>query len=641
MKRILWFVLLVASSGVASAELVGFRLSGAITQIYTYDQTGGIMTTSSVFKLGRTYNLTLVYESSTPPGGPGVPQAGVSNVGRYSTGAAIFSYDGGVYTGTTNSVGLEVYNDSSVGDYFRIFHLPPAQGFGSVDGHPFAVESTYFLELHNPDGKAFTSIALPAQLNVDHFKAGNTFLALRYSGGGSLNVVFSVTSITTLGPFPGIGPAIIEGPSAQTVAVGGTATFGVVAASANGAALSYQWHRNGVEIPGATGPVLTISSAKPEQAGTYAARVTQAGGGINFSSAAILEVVEPPRIVIQPADQFAPIGGRASFSITASGPNLRYQWLFNGTPVVGAAELPTLVVANVQLTSGGAYSCRVTNNVGSVISAAGQLTVQYATLANLSVRATVGPEPRALAVGFVIAGSASKNLVLRGIGPSLAQFGVPRVLAEPALALYDQQGQMRFSNRQWNGSSVLVTAFNRVGAFPLAPDSRDSALSVQIDPGTYTARLASQAGDGAVLLEMFDGDSGPAGSRLRNMSALGRIGSDADPLLVGFVVGGNTTKTFLVRAIGPSLLQFGITDGAPRPQLTLFNAQGQAIAENAGWSGTAALESAFTSVGAFALSPLSRDAALLVSLPAGPYTLDLRDVGRAQGTVLLEFYETP
>src|SRR4030095_5348063 len=89
--------------------------------------------------------------------------------------------------------------------------------------------------------------------------------------------------------------------------------------------------------------------------------------------------------------------------------------------------------------------------------------------------------------------------------------------------------------------------------------------------------------------------------RLVNVSVRKQIDAGAS-LTVGFVVGGNTARTVLVRAIGPGLAAFGVSGAVADPQLGLFNSAAAKISENDNWGGDAQLTNAGSAVGAFAIA---------------------------------------
>ena len=130
---------------------------------------------------------------------------------------------------------------------------------------------------------------------------------------------------------------------------------------------------------------------------------------------------------------------------------------------------------------------------------------------------------------------------------------------------------------------------------------------------------------------------------LVNLAARGRITSATDTLIGGFVVGGRTTRTILLRAVGPSLRAFGVTDPVPFPMLSLFKGA-TLLASNENWGLLDAdrLTTAFDRAGAFRfLGTGSRDAAMLLTLDPGSYTVQASSTTGVAGSVLLEVYEVP
>jgi hypothetical protein len=110
--------------------------------------------------------------------------------------------------------------------------------------------------------------------------------------------------------------------------------------------------------------------------------------------------------------------------------------------------------------------------------------------------------------------------------------------------------------------------------------------------------------------------------------------SAGQTLTSGFVVGGSVPRRVLVRAIGPTLASFGVTNALPTPTLTVFSGPTQ-IAVNAGWGGGAPLSTVFAAAGAFFLPQASRDAAAVLTLNPGSYTVQ---IGGGAGEVLVEVY---
>lgn len=262
-------------------------------------------------------------------------------------------------------------------------------------------------------------------------------------------------------------------------------------------------------------------------------------------------------------------------------------------------------------------------------------------LINLSARANCGNGSNVLIVGFNIIGG-TKSMLLRGVGPTLSQFGVTGVLADPTLSLYSGAALIQ-SNDNWGGSPSLVSAFTQVGAFALPSNSADSALVTSLNPGGYTTQVSGNSGQtGIGLAECYDADTGPSPSgRLSNISARAQVGVGSNVLIGGFVISGNAPEQVLIRAIGPTLAQFGVTGALMKPQLTLVDSNNKALLSNSGWGGTSVLSSAFAQAGAFTLPTTSADAALFVTLAPGSYTAQVASVDGSTGVALIEIYEVP
>ncbi len=441
-------------------------------------------------------------------------------------------------------------------------------------------------------------------------------------------------------------PVITAQPRAVAVRVGDDATFSVTTL---GSGLSYQWRKDSVSLPGATEATLTLRAVRADQAGEYAVRVAGPGGEV-VSTAATLTVVVPPAITAEPRGQTVLTGAAASFAVTATGTGLTYQWQRNGEPLAGATQA-TFTLAAARLADAGSYRVTIANAAGAVTSAAVELDVAPITrLANLSVRARLG-EDAPLTVGLTVSGGtagATKPLLLRAVGPSLAAFGVGDAATAVQLALL-HGAETIAANDGWRGQAALATTASAVGAFALAgPTSLDAALLQPVPGAGYTARITAAAPGGTALAEIYDASPNDtfntATPRLTNLSVLTHVGGGADVLIAGFTVVGRHPQRLLVRAVGPALAAFGVADFLSDPRLELHRAgTATAIAANDDWGSAASADAARAAadVGAFALPPDGRDAVLLVTLPPGSYTAQVGGPGEARGIALVEVYEVP
>jgi hypothetical protein len=349
-----------------------------------------------------------------------------------------------------------------------------------------------------------------------------------------------------------------------------------------------------------------------------------------------------------------------TFSVVATGsPAPTYQWEFNGTNISGATS-SSLSLSSVTALNAGKYSVDVTNSAGSDVSSNATLTVlppgssfvapavtsttpdvAASWLSNLSVRAFTAPGPEVLTAGFVISGGTKKVLV-RGIGPTLSDFGVTGAIADPELSLFTN-GSLIQSNTGWGGSTELSNEFASLGAFALPASSADSAIMTSLAPNSYTAEVVSASGaSGVALLEVYDADTAnPPQGQFINLSVRAQVNSGDGVLIVGLVITGNAPVKLLIRAIGPSLSQFGISNVLASPILSLYQGS-NLIQENSAWGGQSTLTKAFAQVGAFALTdPNSLDAAMVATLQPGVYSAVVAGANSTTGIALAEIYVMP
>jgi hypothetical protein len=164
--------------------------------------------------------------------------------------------------------------------------------------------------------------------------------------------------------------------------------------------------------------------------------------------------------------------------------------------------------------------------------------------------------------------------------------------------------------------------------------SKDAAL-VQSINGARTIQ-AKGTGGGVVLVEAYDLGSGNS-PRLVNVSARNIVGTGDNIMIAGFNIAGTGTKKLLVRAVGPTLASFGVEGTLVDPKLEIYTGAGVKVTENDTWD--PALAAVFGAVGAFPLTPGSKDAALVTTLAAGGYTVQVRGADGGTGEALIEIYE--
>lgn len=445
----------------------------------------------------------------------------------------------------------------------------------------------------------------------------------------------------------GSGAFVTAQPRSETVAAGSSTRLSVTVSSLTPP--SYQWRRNGIPITGATTATLSIAQAVADDAGFYDVVVSTANNRIT-SLPARVAVVPPLVIASQPQPQTVLEGGAVTFSVQASGGGpIQYQWRRNGVPIPGATG-STWSISRVAASDSGSYDVTIADGVSAVTSTAARLAAAPSVrIANLSIRSPVGSGAGTLIVGFVIGGretEGTKPLLLRAVGPGLLAFGIEDALRDPKLELYDGNGKVD-QNDDWAGNPQLAGVAARVGAFALEAGSRDAALfPAAMAVGSYTAQVTG-AGEpaGVAVAEIYDAENaatiGPSSRRLVNVSARTDIGAGAEVLIAGFNLSGSGRKTVLIRGIGPTLATLGVSGALVDPRLDLFDGRSVKLQENDDWGGNAALTGAFASAGAFPLAAGSKDAALLVTLDPGTYSVQVSGVGGTAGAALVEIYEVP
>jgi len=384
--------------------------------------------------------------------------------------------------------------------------------------------------------------------------------------------------------------------------------------------------------------------------------------GVASSNAGILTIttiLPQPVITLQPRSQTVATGRSVAFNVAATGsPSPTFQWTLNGSPTVPGATVtndPILLINGATAASAGTYVCTVTNQVGQSTTSATLSVVATGTpgyLTNLSGRGLVDNLPAdALFGGFSITGTGPKNLLIRGIGPGLGTAGLvssTACLSDSLLTLFDATPTQINQNAGWGGTPTLTAAAASLGAFAVPAASLDSMLLVSLAQGTFNIKVNGIGSDspngypGIALVEVYDADTVPLSARLTNISVRSAVSSGNGNLVGGFVIGGNSAETVLIRAIGPSLTSvFGLAETLSDPVLTIYDSGRNALYSNTGWGGDTVLAAAEASAGAYAISAASRDSLLLVTLPPGSYTAQVVGANGMGGIATVEIYEVP
>jgi uncharacterized delta-60 repeat protein len=240
---------------------------------------------------------------------------------------------------------------------------------------------------------------------------------------------------------------------------------------------------------------------------------------------------------------------------------------------------------------------------------------------NISTRLLVQTGDRVGIGGFIITGSAPKQVLLRGIGPSLAQFGVPNVVGDPVLELHGPGGFQTLTNDNWRDSQQAIIIDTGI------PPTNDleSAMLVTLDPGAYTAILKGKNDTSGVgMVEAYD--LGLAASQLANISTRGFVDTGANVMIGGFILGGGANSHIEILGIGPSLGSSGVGGVLADPTLELHDSSGALVASN-------------DNCGDVSIHPLDPlEACIDISLPPGLFTAIMAGKNGGTGIGLLEIY---
>jgi hypothetical protein len=250
--------------------------------------------------------------------------------------------------------------------------------------------------------------------------------------------------------------------------------------------------------------------------------------------------------------------------------------------------------------------------------------------------------------GFIVQGSAPKRVLIRAAGPSLTQFGVPNALANPQLELHDTTSLIGM-NDDWQttqiGGVITSDQVAEIQNSGLAPrDPLESAIIATLAPGSYTAIVQGvNGGTGVGIVEAYDLGAN-SGSLLANIATRGFVQTGDNVMIGGFIVVTQPTRV-IIRAIGPSLTQFGVPDALANPQLELDDATTM-IARNDNWQ-TTQLGGIITSdqvadIQNSQLAPTNAaESAIIATLQPGSYTAIVRGVNNTTGNALVEVYDLP
>jgi phospholipase/lecithinase/hemolysin len=254
---------------------------------------------------------------------------------------------------------------------------------------------------------------------------------------------------------------------------------------------------------------------------------------------------------------------------------------------------------------------------------------------NISTRMFVDTGERVSIAGFIVTGDVAKKVLIRGIGPSLSNAGVPTPLANPTVTLFDNTGNPVATNDDWKKSADATEIMNS----GLAPSNDlESAIIGNLAPGQYTAQLTGvNSGTGNGVIEVFD-ISSSSSTVVANLSTRGFVGANDNVMIAGVIIGQGDSPILVFRALGPSLANFGVTNPLLDPTLELYDSNGNLIAFNDDWANPQAQAVAATN-----LSPSNAKESAIVAafLSPGNYTAVVRGKNNTTGVAVVEAYRIP
>ena len=272
-----------------------------------------------------------------------------------------------------------------------------------------------------------------------------------------------------------------------------------------------------------------------------------------------------------------------------------------------------------------------------------------AQLGNISTRAFVQTGDNVMIGGFIVQGTEPKRVIIRAIGPELAQYGVPDPLADPTLELHDSTGALIASNDNWQhtiiGGIITSDQVAEIRASGYAPsDGNESAIIAELPAGNYTAIVRGvNNSTGVALVEVYD-LSPESSSTLGNISTRAFVQTGDNVMIGGFIVQGAQPKRVIIRAIGPELTQYGIPNPLYNPTLELHDGTGALIASNDNWvttiiGGIITANQVRDIQGSGYAPGDGRESAIIADLAPGNYTAILRGVNNMTGVGLVEVYD--
>ena len=238
--------------------------------------------------------------------------------------------------------------------------------------------------------------------------------------------------------------------------------------------------------------------------------------------------------------------------------------------------------------------------------------------------------------GFIITGTAPKHVLLRAIGPSLIQFGVPNALADPVLELHGPSGFTTIINDNWMDDPAQKALILATGIPPT--NNLESAIDATLNPGAYTGVVRGKNNtSGVALIEVYDLSQAVL-AKLGNISTRAFVSTGNDIVIAGFILGSHSgNDRIIVRGLGPSLTAAGVPNALANPTLELRDRNGTLLIANNNWQDNPVQGAEITAAG---LAPTNQlESAIAATLPPGAYTALLAGLNNGTGIGLVEVYD--
>lgn len=392
---------------------------------------------------------------------------------------------------------------------------------------------------YNPGGKYTGSNGSTLRINnVTAADLGTYTVTLVNAGGVATSQPAMLSTGTPT------APAVTAQPASAVVNSGSTIAL-TVGASGNPAP-NFQWYLNDAPIAGANTDTLLISSVTAAQGGNYKVVITNSAGSVTSSVANLQvttgQVSKLPNLSVRTAmvrDQTLFVGfstqGSKDMLVRAVGPTLgafglggvmedprielynaastkveeNNDWnpsLASVFPQCGAFPLTANSRdAALRRSVSGSHTAQIKGTGAGIVLVEVYDTGGTGKLVNVSARSLVGTGDDILIAGFVVDGTAAKTLLIRAVGPRMAElWGVSDVLPDPKLEIFTSPGGVKVAeNDNWN--AMLQPVARSVGAFDFSPGGRDAALVITLPPGNYTAQISGVGGTtGDAIVEVYE-----------------------------------------------------------------------------------------------------------------------------------------